>query len=392
MVDYIKALSLFCLSVAVASSEGKLIAISAFLGFVAFIMDKNRFYNIKNKCFNITFITFLFFVITMIIASLGISYHDGIKESTKYFEKITSFLIVYLLLGNVKNYFKITLLGLAIGFIANDYVLLKEVMASQLSVYDFRGGGLFGNPNKLGGVAALVVPFFIYFSIRYRQNIGLLLISILTIVGLCISLFVAGSRGAVLNIIVELIAICILYFHNAKIIKFSYKYFLLAGVVAVIASVAFISMNMRSYDYERVLVWTFALQMFKDYPLCGVGLGNFNMVYNSGYVSALAKEPNLVHPHNTYLLFLVETGIIGFIGYISTVITFITLWWKYRENDTSDTCNLKFTDIFMISLIGMIPHNLVDVVCIFRDQMLIQYLFWVLCCWQLNPDKNIVRE
>lgn len=392
MNEYIKILSLLLLSIAVASSEGKLIAISAVLGLVVIFFDKDRFSNIKNKCFNITFGVFLFFIFTMIISSLGINHNVGITESFKYFEKITSFLIVYLLLGNVRHFLKIVLAGLAVGFVVNDYVLYKELMASPISIYNFRGGALFGNPNKLGGVAALVIPFFVYFSIKYRKNVGYSFLSLMTIAGLCTSLFVAGSRGAVLNVIVELVAIGVLYLHNTRVIKFSWKYFLVACIAVVAVSVAFINMNGRTYDYERVQVWMSALQMFCDNTLFGVGLGNFNAVYNSGYVSALAKEPNLVHPHNTYLFFLVETGLVGFIGYFSTIVAFVALWWKHRANDTSDECGLKFSDVFMISLVGMIPHNMVDVVCIFRDQMLIQYLLWALCCWQFNNCKPVVRE
>lgn len=65
---------------------------------------------------------------------------------------------------------------------------------------------------------------------------------------------------------------------------------------------------------ERILMWQSSLEIFKDYPLTGVGPGGFYYYYNQVYISPLAKEQGHTSPHNNLLLSLTETGIIGIIG------------------------------------------------------------------------------
>lgn len=388
MLDIVKQIALLCMAIAVACSQGKLIVLGAVLGLAALVLDKDRFCNLKNKSFNITFIVFVFFIITMCISSLGIGHASGIKESFKYFEKITTFLIMYLLLGNVKNYLKISVIGLALGFIINDYVIIQEVLNSTTLLDKIRVGGFFGNPNKLGGVMALAVPFFSYFLLKYKNDKILFSISLGTLISLFAGLYISGSRGACLNIIIECAAFVALYLYRNKYISFSFRKIMFISVLILVACVMFVTLNERSYDYERILVWQSSVEMFLDNMLFGIGLGNFNSVYNDGYISALAKEPNLSHPHNVYLFYLAETGIVGFIGYLSVVVNFMLLWKNFRHNDLEEAYGIRFTDVFLISLIGMLPHNMVDVVSIFRDQMLLQYYFWGLCCWRFNGDME----
>ena len=54
--------------------------------------------------------------------------------------------------------------------------------------------------------------------------------------------------------------------------------------------------------------------MISDYPITGVGLGNFNKVYNSGYRLKETVQ-DLPHSHNNILQIWVETGTIGVIGF-----------------------------------------------------------------------------
>jgi O-antigen ligase len=52
--------------------------------------------------------------------------------------------------------------------------------------------------------------------------------------------------------------------------------------------------------------------MIEDYPLFGIGIGNFNQVYISqNYISPYANEKNLVSPHNIYLHVFTESGLLG---------------------------------------------------------------------------------
>lgn len=77
-------------------------------------------------------------------------------------------------------------------------------------------------------------------------------------------------------------------------------------------------------NYERILMWQSATNMFLDHPLIGVGVGNYHNEYINKYRSSLSRE-NLWHPHNVLLSILSQTGIIGGLSYIAL---FFYLYYK----------------------------------------------------------------
>ena len=68
--------------------------------------------------------------------------------------------------------------------------------------------------------------------------------------------------------------------------------------------------------------------MFKDHRLFGIGLNNFNFLCNNDnrYNNIMKNYSCVSHPHNIYLQWLVEAGIIGlflFIFYLFYLFSFI---------------------------------------------------------------------
>jgi O-antigen ligase len=69
------------------------------------------------------------------------------------------------------------------------------------------------------------------------------------------------------------------------------------------------------------IIWTSAMRMIRDYPLFGVGMGNYRVVcpdsrYGAERNEATGFERCSTHPHNIYIEWLVETGLIGLSGFI----------------------------------------------------------------------------
>ena len=73
---------------------------------------------------------------------------------------------------------------------------------------------------------------------------------------------------------------------------------------------------------ERVLMWESSIEIFKDYPIHGIGQKMFEKVYNEEYISPDAKErpsedmSGHSQPHNNFLFAATEGGVIGLIAFI----------------------------------------------------------------------------
>ena len=75
-------------------------------------------------------------------------------------------------------------------------------------------------------------------------------------------------------------------------------------------------------------IYSLALKMWRDHPLNGIGLNNFNYLCNKDirYQNSINNYACVTHPHNIYLQWLVESGIFGlliFILYILSIIFFV---------------------------------------------------------------------
>ena len=122
-------------------------------------------------------------------------------------------------------------------------------------------------------------------------------------------------------------------------------------------------------NYERILMWNSATNMFLDHPIIGVGIGNYHKEYISQYQSPLSKE-NQYHPHNVILSMLSQTGIIGTIGYL---LLFIYLYYKsifsyIKKKNVIDLAYLSSLLAFSINGLtdcNFVGHNLKELTYIF---------------------------
>ncbi len=72
-----------------------------------------------------------------------------------------------------------------------------------------------------------------------------------------------------------------------------------------------VSLEQALQDPRIVDLWPFAIEVFKKWPLLGVGFTNYNPAFRSLGLVPTLENPLIPHPHNIYLEFLAESGIIG---------------------------------------------------------------------------------
>lgn len=137
--------------------------------------------------------------------------------------------------------------------------------------------------------------------------------------GLCLT----GSRAALIASVISLMFFLIVYLFNSKI-KFLNKIIFLSIIfIAVFFLFRYAEQILPEFLYNRmfgnlvdglvdssnesrIALWKNALDGFLFRPFFGYGIGNFNY-----YVRQIWPQHTVVVAHNTYLDFLVDSGLIG---------------------------------------------------------------------------------
>ncbi len=195
--------------------------------------------------------------------------------------------------------------------------------------YDQRVYSVFGNQDLLGGYVAMGIPLAIHFfaTSHSRTRAGIALGATVLLLG---ALLLSGSRSAWLAAAAA-VGIYALLGNNAPVPRRKIG-FLLAGLgVAVIlvcaaapdATVGRLAGAFRADDIgtrARLWIWDATARTAADYPLTGVGLGNYSY-WSPHYAGAALHAPGgsdhysndipILHAHSDPLELLAETGAVG---------------------------------------------------------------------------------
>lgn len=97
---------------------------------------------------------------------------------------------------------------------------------------------------------------------------------------------------------------------------------------------------------ERYKNWAQAADMIRDYPLRGVGLGNYART-----VEPTASSRSSIYAHNLFLDIAAETGILNAIIFLSLII--ISIWRNIKNNDIASLG-------LAAGLIAFLVHSIFD--------------------------------
>lgn len=335
-------------------------------------------------------ITMIFlWIICVIIADLvSKGSLGGFKDGWNYLQRMLPFFLVGLFALNGKKFLKFALLGLCVSiFIINIDVFYNLILQDQ-----WRPRTIFSGPNRLGAFLIMLLPFIACGIYEFKNNKKIVFIGVILLFAGILSLVISGSRGAILGLLCgSFIAFLILQLKNGnlkKICKTLLTGVILIGVIISVVSYLYPEMVNRSYDMERIYIWQSALKMIADYPLWGVGAGHFNDIYvNNGYINALAKEPHLQHPHNIFLFYFVERGILAGISFILMLLTQIYILSKNFLLSNKQVNTLVFAGLIMV--FGAAIQGCVDVVMDNRTYQLMYWLLYGLSCYSIIYKEQI---
>jgi len=76
-----------------------------------------------------------------------------------------------------------------------------------------------------------------------------------------------------------------------------------------------ISLSKDKAESTRIRLWQTSINIIKNKPIWGIGLGNFGNLFNQYKVAG--TYDNYSHPHNDFLNVAVNSGLLGLLAYLS---------------------------------------------------------------------------
>lgn len=205
-----------------------------------------------------------------------------------------------------------------------------------------RGGGFNETVMELAGMLAIIIPPVIVGCIDSKVNFYIKRGCCITLPFLLLGAIAGQSRGLWLTILV--VSPILLYKYIIK----NKKIFIISGLCMVTIIGGFLmtpqlvnrvdsitNMTTDRSNADRLILWESSINMIKDYPITGVGPGNWNHEYEEKYELKEITQKNLNHSHNNIIQLTSETGIIGGVGFL--VFTFYMvisnfLLWRRTGN------------------------------------------------------------
>ncbi len=151
---------------------------------------------------------------------------------------------------------------------------------------------------------------------------------------------------------------------------------------------------------ERIYMWHSAADIWRDYPLLGIGIGQYREAYQTKYCLPYSNDykhkrkpvMRLQHPHSNFMLTLAEAGTVGgaaFLFFLGLMIWFAFRGWKR----TNDAVYLALLSVLLgTQLQGVMDTNIaMTAVCKaywFFIGLALQ-MIGVNCSWSFTNEKTV---
>lgn len=363
----------------------------------------------KNSILNVGIILLFFGVIISTALSSDLRASLGIFKG--WFVDPFLFFVVFTSVIKKEKHIILVLKSWLVSDIAVSLISIFYLLNNSLT-FDGRLKAFFLSPNHLAmylAPAFLIGLFFLLNNLSFlrRQksiaaiNNSLRIVQtikkisniqhLIFIIIILIPLYFTYSYGAFLGIFIGALYL-VLKNKKLKIRNF----YLIGFIFLILSGFIFITTNKfnqiinsdnRSSFHSRLMIWDASVEIIKDNPLLGIGPGTFQDAYLS--YSKKFDEPYLEwavpQPHNIFLAFYLQTGIIGFLGFILILIWFFSC----RRNEAVPRLYWQLVNVLMIYIL---VHGLIDATYWKNDLSL---MFWLLVgmkviLYRMPCDKNSI--
>lgn len=301
------------------------------------------------------------------------------------------FLVV--LIDNLKNSKQVKqvmlalfLSGAGVSLIAFFYWLNKNL------TYDGRLQAFYLSPNHLAMYLSpcLIIGLALWQFAKKRWQ-KIFLVTCYTLYAIC--LYLTYSFGAWLGMIVALIFIITASGQKKKVVFCLLTSLVILLVICVLFNQT-TNQKLQSFlDFSypslksRLVIWQSAWEIIKDHPLVGIGPGMFQKYYLD-YQEKFKPylEWAVPQPHNIFLAFWLQTGLLGFFGFLWLIAVF------FRQTRRSQIPNTKYqilNTILVASMFYILIHGLVDTPYWKND---LAVVFWLIIALSYKASHLFVQR
>ena len=278
---------------------------------------------------------------------------------------------------------KFVLYALVLSAIWLSFLVVFQVFTGKLVFAPFefalkRATGVYNSANSLGlylgPIFSIVLAKLLFDKSKLIEKIVYLICGLLIILAIIFSKS-QGSMIAIFAVSFFAGVILITKFKLGKFVKWI-AIPILVGTLLFLSSVFILDLTPKVNDYVyssgntiqiRLYVWQGTLDLLFDRPLLGAGLSGFKPIYFWHYHLPQYDEA-LQYPHNIFLNFYTELGLLG-------LITFSWIFIKLSQIALRSGKNLPLSRGIFLALIYILIHGLVDVPY-FKNDLAVE--FWVI--------------
>lgn len=258
----------------------------------------------------------------------------------------------------------------------------------------FRSTGMFSMPTTFAHSIGMYFFFpFAYFFLDKNKPIKLKLPFLLAAVFVFAAVITSLTRGAYIGLFAGIVGTTFLIKKRFTAIAVILT-FMLGGILYYSSDVfkeraAFSLANQKSMK-GRINLWKANWQMFKDYPVLGIGY-TINEPAAKDYFNKMGIKQDLIaHAHNNFLNFLSSTGTLGFLFYTGFVFYFLILTFKLWKSLPQDQILLR--SIVLGALGAQIYFHVCGLTdCPFTDMEVNHQFLFVLALVSSLAYKNNVK-
>jgi O-antigen ligase len=279
------------------------------------------------------FVIFLIFYFFLILGSLLSEYFlNSIRSTLFYFRFGILILIIWYLLDCYKNFKYLFFCSITITLLVLISYSFLQLFIFHNAVDDMRISGLFGTELIQGSFLLRLTPIFVisywYNKTYLSSNFNFVFYLILS--ANLILIILSGERAAFFLMLLGVFMTFIFFKISLKKLIF---FFLIISSLSILTITIYPKSKKRIFEETYSQLFSLsetkekkinffsegheqhirsAILMFKQNPFIGVGVRNFRMECKKDIYKIIGEFHCTTHPHNTYLQFLSETGLIGF--------------------------------------------------------------------------------